>query len=572
MYAQALLAASMSWLAVGLGTAQAGQPSQPSQPPLPLRAGYAGTTNDDHTQILLRSGFNTQLYSSRLSPMFELAIDGQGEVIRVGIDREKEKTFLTYLDRSAELGLDVYVGTAYRKQHAEQLEALTSINHVVVQGPRRYLGFGERGVPSPLERKYWMGQLLQEALYIAELAKSRPNIRGFSFDLEAYAENVMWRYNSSFDDHTFFAAIQRMERDHGQFLRQAAEAVPTDERYNWLKINGHLEAYFAAQSSLITELAIEFRERVRAVNEDLELGVVYYEPNWMHDGWLRGLGTEAQPCTLFSELEYHDGIGPSSRGLAQRLKDMGVHVRYLPGLQPEHYTPRQFAQAAARGNRWHQGYWMFTSYSLWQPKPEKLWGPYILLAPARQYIDALHEINQPNYQLPEDNSDQILLTGNAFYTGNKAQTQPIVRYSRQPDVPFYDESQPSKVFNGIEFVGPGCVAWYAQENEPLVIDIDLQRPVLIDRYHLRAGHSLTDHPMVKQGKLSIETSMNGEHYYPLHKDILNPGQVKRGTFEGRNLGVRAQYVRLTMNAEKTPEFGVWSLSELALWGQEASAN
>ncbi len=533
----------------------------------PLRAGYAGTSNDAHTRMLLNAGLNAHLWSSRIAPMFELEVDASGQVRRVGIDPEKDRSFRAYVQRSNELGLDLVVSTAYRKVHREQLEGLTEINHAVVQGPTRYLRVGERGVPSPLEEKYWMGQLLEEARYVAEVANENPNIRAFVFDLEAYAENVMWRHNSSFDDATFFAAIDLVAEREGEAVRTAAQRVDPDDRYDWLREHGLLEAYFAAQSELVTEMAVRFREAVREVNPDLALGFVYYEPNWMHDGWARGLGTPDQPCIVFSELEYHDGIGPSSRGLAQRLDDQGIQAWYMAGLQPEHFTPARFAAQADKGNRWHNGFWFFTSYSLWQPEPGKLWGPYLIRAASEQYVEALGEVHEPGYAPPADDGP-TLLTGNAFYDGTAAPALPRVAYSRTPDVPFYDDPDGTKLFNGIENVGPGAVAWYAQPEEELVVDIDLQREVEIDRLRLRAGHSLMDHPMVESGTLTILTSTDGEHYYPYEK-IKNPGHHRRGTFAFDDVGLRARYVRLVMQAEATPEYGVWAVSELVLWGSES---
>lgn len=534
----------------------------------PIRAGYAATSSDTHTRILLDAGFNSQLLSTRLAQVLELGLDDAGNVVRVGLNETKDQSMRAYVQRSAELGLDLYLGTAYRKEQAEQLEALGPINHPVVQGPRRYLGSGERPVPSPLERRYWLGQLLQEALYVAELAKDHPNIRGFNFDLEAYAENFMWRHNSSFDDQTFAAAIERMHATSGRAIQGVAKRVDPAKRYDWLTEHGLLEDYFAAQSELVTEIAEEFRRRVHAVNPDLQLGIVYYEPNWMHDGWIRGLGTADLPCTVYSELEYHDGIGPSSRGLAQRLRDLSLHARYLPGLQPEHFTPRQFAEQAVEGNRSHRGYWMFTSYSLWQPDPDKLWGPYTLLAPAEQYIAELGRVNQPGFTPTPDRGETALLTGNDFYEGDAASIQPIVTYSREPDVPFYDDPDRGKLFDGIENVSPGSCAWYAVAGEELVVDIDLTREVWIERLRLRAGHSLMDHPAIRQGKLRIQTSVNGKHFYPLMKDIVNPVNVHRGRIEADNLGLGARYLRLTMLTDETPSYGVWTVSELALWGHE----
>jgi hypothetical protein len=536
--------------------------------------GLAATSQDAHTRMLLEAGFNSQYLAAQLSPMFQLALDEKGQVVRVGIDEARDRSLRAYVARSAELGLELYIGTAYRKVHAEQLEALGPINHVVVQGPRRCLRAGERPIPSPLERKYWLGQLLQEALYVAELAKEYPNVKGFNFDLEAYAENFMWRNNSSFDDQTFFAAIKRMEEKSGKPLMNEARKADKAQRYDWLAKSRLLEAYFDAQSELVTEIATEFCQRVHAVNPNLKLGIAYYEPNWMHDGWHRGIGTPEMPSTVFSEIEYHHGIGPSSRGLAQRLKDMGIHANYLPGLQPEHFTPRRFAQAAAAGNRWHNGYWMFTSYSLWQPDPSKLHGPYTLLAPASQYIKALAEINRPGAST--DNESQkddgtIVLTGNAFYEGKRSDIKPVVTYSREPDVLFYDDPNRTKLFDAMEWVAPGSLAWYAKADEAVVINIDMTRPVHLDRYRLRIGHALMDHPMVKKGELLIETSMDGKYYYPLNKKIQNLGEIERGILEMNNIGVDMRYLRLTMTAREVQQYGVLTASEVVLWGRELDA-
>ena len=539
-----------------------------SQAKRAVRAGYAATANRDYNKILLDSGLTTAIWAIRPGPAMELRLDDAGRVHSAGIDRAMDHGLRGYARLAGQQGLELYAKVGFYPDYVKQLKGLGPYHQAFVQGPTRYMSPGKKPGPGPLERKYWLGQLLCEAQYIARLSLEHPHIRAFLVDVEMYAGGIMWRRNSSFDDQTFQAVMKLLAADGRAQLADSGMQVEAPKRYDWLEGQGVLEAYFEGQSHLVERIAVEFRKAVHTINPRLQLGFLPYESNWFYQGWARGLGTEDLPVLICSESEYGRGITPSARGSARRLEKMGISARYLPGFHFPRWSPNQLANQAALANEQFNGYWLFTTYSLWQPKPEILWGPYLLQADRDQYVAALAAANAGKVKAapgPYHCSSGKLLTGNAHFEGSQSRLALSVAYSVQPDVPFYQDPGKDKMFDGIEFDSAGTVAWRADRNESIVVDVDLGRSVRIGRLLLRAAHQLLEHPRFTKGTITTLTSQNGKVFYRLSKRTLVDG-MHDDLLIRENLGIVARIVRIEMKTEQSKPHGVWAISELALWG------
>ena len=535
-----------------------------------VRAGYAATANRDYNQLLLDSGLTTAIWAIRPGPAMELRLDDAGRVSSAGIDQGMDRGLRRYARLAGQQGLELYAKVGFYQDYVKQLKALGPYHQAFVQGPTRYLSPGEKPGPGPLERKYWLGQLLCEAQYIARLSLEHPHLRAFLVDVEMYAGGIMWRWNSSFDDQTFQAVMKLLAAGGRAQLAESGRPVDAAKRYEWLEGQGLLEAYFEGQSRLVEGIAVEFRKAVHAINPRLQLGFMPYEGNWFYQGWARGLGTKDSPVLICSEAEYDRGITPSTRGSAKRLGRMGISARYLPAFHFLHWSPSQLADQAVLANEQFNGYWLFTTYSLWQPKPEALWGPYLLQADRGQYVAALAAANAGQVEAvpgPYHFASGKLLTGNSHFEGPRSQLPLSMVYSVQPDVPFYQDPGKHKLFDGIELDSAGTVAWRADRNESIVVDVDLGRPVRLGRLLLRAAHQLSEHPRFTKGTITVLTSHDGKAFYPLSKRMLVDG-MPADLLIRENLGIAARTVRIEMTTEQAKPHAVWAISELALWGSD----
>jgi len=537
----------------------------------PIMAGFGAESQEDHLTDFIQNGLNTQFWCVRIAPQLALEMDAERGVLAAPMDPEQKQNYIDHAQAAHKRGIDLYLVTGFFEEYVAQLAELGPYTKAFVQGPTRYIAPGEKPAPGPLEERYWLGQLLCEARFAAELSTSAPSVKAFLIDVEMYAGDMMWRWNSSFDDQSFRAVMSRMDEE--QLLERDAspEQVSREDRYQWLADNRLLEDYFATAKRQVADVARRFRREIDAINPDFQLGLLPYEANWFYDGWVSGLASERAPVLVCSEEEYASGLTSTALARMARWKKMGADVRYVPGLLIGNFSPKQLGIQARRCLEATNGYWLFTTYSLWQPEPEKLWGAYQIKAPKEQYWTALAQANNRNIPLHADAAyvcpGFVLLTGNEHYPEPKADIPLQIAYSIPPDVPLYGDPEKTKLFDGAEADAFGTVAWYAHADREITITVDLSRTCRLERIRLIAGHILPNFPAVLHGHIEVLSSSDGDMFYPVARETLLEGRGKHTpSMDYDDLGIEARFVRIVLQAGASSKYSVWAISELAIWG------
>ena len=386
-----------------------------------------------------------------------------------------------------------------------------------------------------------------------------------------YAGDLMWRSNSSFDDQTFAAVMEQMGKKGLLTDEVDAAGVDRAKRYEWLLEKNLLEEYFTIEEGLVADIARRFRKEIDAINPDFQLGIFPYEANWFYDGWVKGLASDKSAVLICSEAEYNHGLTLSAFAQEARLKTFGVDFRYMPGLYFLKHSPKQMAIHARRCLDAFDGYWMFTTYSLWQDEPKKLRGAYIIQAARDQYFEALGKANRGEITAGPDEryvtQGYTLLTNNEFYPGPKVDLPLKVTYSREPDAPLYGDPKRSKMFDGAEEEAFATAVWLAKADEEISIVVDLSKPLLIERLRFIGGHILSNYPSVVDGSVEISMSLDGKMYYPIATEVLLEGRGKwTPDMDYDKLGIRGRYVKVAFKARHVINHSVWAVSELAVWG------
>ena len=535
----------------------------------PIIAGYDAISRPEHLDAFKANGINTHLRKVDFATKMKLRVDENGKVVSDGIEEAFKNSILHYVNDAAERDVDIYFIASFTKNHLKQLQELGPYKQAVIQGPTRYHSNGVKPAPAPFEKKYWLGQLLQPALFVAEISKDHPNIKGFLIDVEMYAGHIMWRDHTSFDDDTFSKVTESLGVD--------ANSVDSGNRYNWLLENSLLEKYLSTEEDMVAGIATEFRKEVDKINPDFSLGILPYEANWFYDGWVRGFASGKPEALVFSESEYGIGFTSSAMAKSERLEKKIGNVRYLPGLMPKDHSLKMFGYHAAKCIEKLDGYWIFTTYSLWQPQPEKLWGAYLIQADKQQYWDLLRKVNTEGYcdktiSLPAFYCENYsLLTGNKYYEGEFKEIPLKVNYNPQPDVELFKSEGGSKLFDGCVFEPFGTVAWYVKKDLEAETLIDMGEDVYLEKIAVTALSVLSRFHSVKKGTITVLTSLDNGVYYPLMEStVIAGGRKGDEPFVCDDLGIKARYIKIVLKALETKKDSVLVLSEVAMWGEKIS--
>lgn len=110
------------------------------------------------------------------------------------------------------------------------------------------------------------------------------------------------------------------------------------------------------------------------------------------------------------------------------------------------------------------------------------------------------------------------------------------------------------------------MAWYPKADETIQIDVDLSEPATLEKILLRAGHELHNHPALKEGKITVTSSLDGQMFYPLLEAQMPTIQLSNSLLIREGLGIQARYLRISLEAKSMPAHSAWAVSELALWG------
>lgn len=242
---------------------------------------------------------------------------------------------------------------------------------------RRYTwgrGNREPNIACPLDTNYWKSALFDHA---DEVLSALPTVRAFAVDLEIYDAG-------------------RKHYDAGACVCPAClaeytglppgRARPEDA---W-KMSGLL----AYQEARLARLLAVLTRRFAAEHPGVEFGVLDLDfDSFVHRALARALARAQIPVVDYTERSYRAGGGTLSAARA-RLSALGLaHARMVGGLWLKRWPPGQIPSGVRSVIQRADGYFVFTTYSLWLD-PKHLSGPYSLQGAPSEYWRALREVNR----------------------------------------------------------------------------------------------------------------------------------------------------------------------------------
>ncbi len=250
----------------------------------------------------------------------------------------------------------------------------------------------------PLEERFWQEHLLPGMLERAELANDPElQVDGLWIDFELYATVTGQRYytNACYCDHCMseFAQHKNIELPE----------LALDERYPWLVEQGYAEEYTRLLQDRVQEHATAVREQVHAVNPNLLLGFYPTPHNWSLVGVARAFSTERLPIVLWATDTYGGG-GPDRvpDDWREHYADLGINARYCAGMLLRCYSAKNLAAYIYHTGAECNGYWLFTTYTLWKPKEERSGDYYLAAGTSQEYWEALERGNAELDKLAAD--------------------------------------------------------------------------------------------------------------------------------------------------------------------------
>jgi hypothetical protein len=242
---------------------------------------------------------------------------------------------------------------------------------------RRYTwgpGTVETSVACPLDSLYWRSALLDRA---EEFLRARPGLRRLAVDFELYGSSSRHHYDAG----PCRCASCLAEYSGGRSLgdRDAAQ------------LSGLMGWEESRVATLLSGLLAEFAAAHPGVAIDvLDLDFA----SFVHRGAARAFARSGVPVADYCESTYAVGGGPVGR-VRSRLARLGLpNAAVIGGVWLKRFAPKDLAPAIASINAVAQGYFVFTTFSLWQD-PAKLTGPYTLLGDRASYWQALRQANAP---------------------------------------------------------------------------------------------------------------------------------------------------------------------------------
>ena len=249
-------------------------------------------------------------------------------------------------------------------------------------------GFVER-YACPIEERFWrdhLGKTVMDA--VGRSMQPDVEITGLWIDFELYHEQRARYYttNACYCDHCF-----------AEFLRSQGRGAPRvapAERQTWLRGQEVFDQYHPFLQSRVEALAAELRERIHAANPRFLLGFYPTPKNWSLIGVARGLSTEAMPIIVWATDTYGGG-GPTRvpDDWRESFAKQGIHARYCAGMLLRCYSATNLAAHLYLSSTKCDGYWLFTTYTLWT-MPEKRGKVYYLASGTpEEYWAAIKEAN-----------------------------------------------------------------------------------------------------------------------------------------------------------------------------------
>jgi hypothetical protein len=240
---------------------------------------------------------------------------------------------------------------------------------------RRYVwgrAVRESTAACPLDSAYWRSALLDRA---EEFLAADPRVRRLAVDLE-----LLGAARHHYDAGACHCAVCIASYAHGR-----AEILSRDPS----RLSGLLPYEEARLARILGALVAEFSAR----HPGVELGVLDLDlDSFVHRALARALSRTGVPTADYSEKSYTPG---ASALAATRTKLGRLGLRDAPlvgGLWLKRWTPATLQDAVRGVVSAADGYFVFTTYSLWQ-SPARLDGPYLLQGAPGDYWRALREAN-----------------------------------------------------------------------------------------------------------------------------------------------------------------------------------
>lgn len=259
----------------------------------------------------------------------------------------------------------------------------------------------------PLEERFWRDHLQAGMIERAQLANDPElQVDGLWIDFELYATVTGQRYytNACYCDYCIsgFAEAQGLE----------IPELALGERRPWLVEHELTEEYTQFLQDRVEEYAIEVRENVHAVNPDLLLGFYPTPHYWALYGVARAFSTERLPIILWATDTYGGG-GPTRvpDDWQAHYEEMGVNARYCAGMLLRSYSAKNLAANIYHASAKCDGYWLFTTYTLWNPVEEHKGDYYLAHGTPEEYWQAIARANRELDRLaadPEHETDLVI--------------------------------------------------------------------------------------------------------------------------------------------------------------------
>jgi hypothetical protein len=242
----------------------------------------------------------------------------------------------------------------------------------------------------PLEERFWEDHLLKGMLERAELGNDPTlQVDGLWIDFELYATVTGQRYytNACYCDY----CMAEFARGKGIELPELANA----ERRPWLVEQGRAEEYTQFLQDRVQELATDVREQVHAVNPNLLLGFYPTPHDWQLVGVARAFSTERLPIILWATDSYGGG-GPDRvpDDWREQYEALGINARYCAGMLLRSYSAKNLAAYIYHTSAECDGYWLFTTYTLWKPEEERTGDYYLAAGTDEEYWQAIARGNR----------------------------------------------------------------------------------------------------------------------------------------------------------------------------------
>ena len=240
---------------------------------------------------------------------------------------------------------------------------------------RRYTWGGgtvESSVACPLDSLYWRSALLDRA---GEYLAARPDLKRIAVDLELYAGSSRHHFDAGACRCPVCLAEYGAGRPIGDPSQLSGLMGWEEGRVEHI-VTGLLQEFAAAHPGIAIDVL------------DLDFA------SFVHRGVARAFARAGVPVADYSESTYAVGGGPVGRARS-RLSRLGLpSAPVIGGLWLKRWAPRDLPPAVASIEAVADGYFVFTTFSLWQD-PGKLTGPYTLLGDRASYWRALAQANTP---------------------------------------------------------------------------------------------------------------------------------------------------------------------------------